>query len=135
MDSVHTVERRIEALHPKFSSVVERLAQTLTRKYEAGLLKTHFKVFETYRSPVRQLYLLSEGTTKAGPWKSAHQFGLAVDFVPFVDGKWIWPPLESMEWKQLRNEANALGLLTPIAWDAPHIESPFWPRVKAALNT
>lgn len=131
---VDTIERRIEALHPVLSPIVERLAESLRRGHESGRFETLFKVFETYRSPVRQLYLLSEGTTKAGPWKSAHQFGLAVDFVPFVNGKWIWPSIESRVWNDMREEAKRFGLTAPIAWDGPHIEHPSFEKIKKILK-
>lgn len=133
-DSVHTVERRTETLHPKMSAIVLRLAKALRTDYETGVTKTFFDIFETYRSPERQLYLLSKGTTKAGAWQSAHNFGLAVDFVPHTNGIWTWD-VERVEWDYMINKAKTFGLLAgTISWDLPHIEHPKWPTVRALLK-
>lgn len=39
------------------------------------------KISEHWRTPERQAELLARGASKAGPWRSPHQYGLAVDIV------------------------------------------------------
>lgn len=141
--------RNLALLHPKFSGVAQRLHEELIRAYKAGRTHFCFEVFETYRPPDVQAGYLAKGTTKAGPWQSAHQFGLAVDFVPYIGpndiqratelfkkpiaGGWIWPPLDFNDWRVLHDLAHATGCRT-IEWDAPHLESPLFDRVKNVLG-
>lgn len=127
-----TVIRDINALHPKFAPIAKRLADALAADYKAGLTKTDFQVFETYRSPLRQQELLAKGTTKAGPFKSAHQFGLAVDFVPRINGRWDWSDFH--EWEYMRNKAQSFGLSTPISWDLTHVEHPLFDDLYHAMK-
>jgi hypothetical protein len=94
-----------------------------------ALAPTPFRPFETFRDPARQLDLLEQGTTKAGAFESPHQFGLAVDFVPYIDGNWTWQAPPEL-WDELAHHATVCGLLTPIAWDRPHVEHPVWGRVR-----
>ena len=56
--------------------------------------------FEIYRTPERQEVLLTQGVTKAGPWRSPHQFGCAVDFIH----------CERL-WDLTRDEWTAIGLI------------------------
>ena len=127
----------LNLLHPKFRGVAYRLRDELARTYKSGETKTRFEVFETFRSPIRQADLLAKKTTKAGPFESAHQFGLAVDFVPYIDGDqaialadklgervfpgWNWH--SSHEWDHLTKVAHRFSLVT-IEWDRPHIQHP-----------
>ena len=105
----------------------------LEDQYRTKQIKTLFKPFEGYRSPERQNYLFHVmKTTKARAFQSAHNYGLAVDFVPFVDGKWSWD--NHHDWEALRYLASQRGLLTPIKWDLPHVEHPIWFAVKGNLT-
>jgi peptidoglycan L-alanyl-D-glutamate endopeptidase CwlK len=109
-------------------------AQVAFTGLEAALRRdTPFLLFEGYRHPTDQLVMLARGTSKAGPMESAHQFGLAADFVPFIDGNWRWD-VEPEVWDQLDREAKAFGLLRPIAWDRAHVEHPAWKRVRNATR-
>ena len=129
-----TVYRDVALLHPKMKGRVETLRQNLVRRYQAGTSQFEFKVFETFRSPARQLHLRAEGRSKAGPWQSAHQYGLAVDFVPFLNDDlarrlnrprgWHWPEVTDEAWEILKEEAAQAGLVRPISWDKPHVEHP-----------
>jgi peptidoglycan L-alanyl-D-glutamate endopeptidase CwlK len=94
---------------------------------------TPFLLFEGYRSPEDQSIVLARGTSKAGPMESAHQFGLAADFVPFIDGNWRWD-VEAGLWTRLTVLASECGLLAPLAWDRAHIEHPAWKRVRLATR-
>jgi len=56
-----------------------------------------FRMFEGFRSPQRQDYLYQQGRSRPGniitnarPWTSFHQYGLAADFVLFINNKWSW---------------------------------------------
>lgn len=39
------------------------------------------KILAHWRTPERQAELLAKGVSKAGPWRSPHQYGLAVDII------------------------------------------------------
>lgn len=127
----------IEFLAPKMIPLVRSLAKELAAGYETGRTQTLFKVFETFRAPDRQAALLSERTSKAGPWQSAHQFGLAVDFVPWTNSSmaddwaergiglpvgWNWHPAN--DYRFLAARAEEVGLTTPIKWDPCHVQHP-----------
>lgn len=101
---------------------------------EAALRRdSPFLLFEGYRSPQDQSVMLARGTSKAGPMESAHQFGLAADFVPFIDGNWRWD-VEPEVWEALDREAAAFGLLRPLEWDRAHVQHPAWAKVRRALR-
>lgn len=98
-----------------------------------------FEPFEGFRNPARQNYLFAVSkTTKARPWQSAHQYGLAVDFAcrrivkDHAPGEgWYW--LDDAPWGQLKSLARGEGLDIPIAWDKGHVEHPIWNKIKAYL--
>lgn len=136
------IDRRqfsITDLHAEVRGVFSALSEDLALAYQADKTEFLLEPFEGLRSPDRQAYLLTEGTTKVGPWKSAHQYGLAVDFVPrrireYRDGvtkrEWHWPPTEHNDWQVLAELAAHHGLIAPYTWDRPHIEHPFWKQIK-----
>ena len=131
----HTRFAGWELLHPKARDSFEGLSESLTRAYESGQTQTLFKVFETFRGPLRQLDLFAKGTTKARAWQSAHNYGLAVDFVPFVPlstnravGEWSWASHHDYEF--LATRASVFGLVVPISWDPCHVESPIWGSIR-----
>ena len=123
---------RIDDLHPDMRSPIRAMLEaTRAFKFTAVGLPSRFDAFEGYRSPVRQMHLLTvDKTTKAGPWKSAHQYGLAVDFAVRVmtpdaaREHWTWP--ERAPWEKLREIALSVGLDIPIKWDRGHVEHPIW---------
>jgi len=131
------IYRDISLLHPKFQRLVRDVNERLTLDHEAGTTKTNFKIFETFRDPMRQTELIAKGVTKAGPYQSAHQYGLAVDWVPIIDGTdahrlseitgervlpgWNWH--SSHDWEHLAQVAKRFGLTT-ISWDKSHLEHP-----------
>lgn len=122
-------------LHPKARDAFQALDAFLSDSYESNRTKTLFKVFECYRSPLRQDYLFGGGSTKARGWQSAHQYGLAVDFVPFrphpasgAVGQWSWAA--DNDYAYLTAAARRFGLDTPISWDRCHVEHPLWERIR-----
>lgn len=127
-----TINRNISDLHPKMQGPVSRLSDKLVLSYKAGETKTLFKLFEGFRSPARQAELLVAKTAKAGPWQSAHQFGLAADFVAWTNDRWSWSTAH--DWDFLHALAVECGLTAPIKWDLPHIQHPFWPRLQTFMR-
>lgn len=135
-------ERALSLVHPTVSAKFAALAKALAAGFERGETKTMFIPFETYRSPQRQQYLWTHTTsTKSQAWESAHQFGLAVDFVPHDPTKpegrgWYWeneqnPP----DWAYLKQQARRVGLSVPISWDKGHVEAPAWAKVRASFSS
>lgn len=137
-----TVYSDIELLHPVFRYHVVNLMKELEAAYKSGTSKVQFRIFETFRSPVRQIELRRKGVSKAGEWNSPHQYGLAVDFVPYltkaqaaergVKPGWHWPEASDECWVVLEACAEKAGLVRPINWDKPHIEAPWWQMVRKA---
>lgn len=116
--------RDFNQLHPRFREMLATLLQKLADEQRP------FKVFEAFRTPERQLWLHAQGrtrpgniVTKAPPWESFHQFGLAADLVLFVNGNWTWDdagPLAA-HWQRLRELAAEVGLRS-LSFEAPHVE-------------
>ena len=121
-------------LHPAARDIFATMTHRLEEGWKNGHTLTWFKPFEGYRSPERQDALFKEGTTRAKRFQSGHQYGLCVDFVPWLpdDQQWSWDLTH--DWKYLREVANGLGLLTPLKWDLPHVEHPIWFQVRKALD-
>ena len=74
-------------LHPAIRDHVKQVIRELNDEGHP------FQVFEAYRTPQRQAFLYAQGrtqpgdiVTKAQPWTSYHQYGLAVDIVLKIDG-------------------------------------------------
>ena len=114
----------LEHLHPVFRDKV----QTLTQQFVTEQLP--FRLFEGFRTPQRQRDLFAQGrtapgdiVTKAEPWWSYHQFGIAGDFVLYIDGQWSWDdggPRRKW-WTRLHELARGVGL-EPLSWEAPHLQ-------------
>ena len=131
-----TPNRDTALLHHKARVSAEFLLQDLSRRYEAGQTKFRFELFEGFRSPQRQIDVLAAGRSKARPWQSAHQYGLAIDVVPRAvrrdDGSvkegWTWT--EGTSWSLLHLVAREFGWRPSISWDKPHLEHPIWQEIK-----
>lgn len=118
-------------LHPKARPLFDVITMRLIEGHNGGHTKTLFRPFEGLRTNERQAFLMTQGTTKAGPWRSAHNYGLAVDYVPWVDGKWSWD--DGHDWRFLHDVAVNFGGIRLIAWDKPHVEHPIWHAVRRHL--
>ncbi len=124
MKPTHVI-RSQRQLHEVFRT---RLYHLLEDIVDRGL---PFRVFESLRTPMRQRYLYSKGrfgplatkriVTRAKPWQSMHQYGLAADIVLYEDG-WTWRP--GTEWMELRKLAQKNGLQT-LSFEAPHVQYPY----------
>lgn len=121
-------------VHPKVRQSFIVLAHRLIEAHENKHLSQLYLPFEGYRNPMEQVSLRQRGVSKAGPWQSAHNYGLAVDYVGWnlKDG-WNWQPADHDDWKMVGTIANNLGLMRPIRWDKPHVEHPIWTAVKSKL--
>lgn len=128
--------RGYDLLHPVVRPAFEALGADLKASYKEGTIKTLFLPFETYRYPQRQLVLIQAGTTKAMPYESAHQFGLAVDFVPWVtlDGISQWSWHKDAPWKVMHMMAERHGLKAPISWDQAHVQHPRWDEIRKEIH-
>jgi len=111
-------------LHPIFR---EKAGALLDRLAAEGV---PFRLFEGYRSPQRQQYLYAQGrtrpgpiVTKARPWTSYHQYGLAGDFVLFENGRWSWDTsgASARWWTRLQMIGKELGL-EPLRFELPHLQ-------------
>jgi len=124
--------------HPKFAGAAKELEEYLFDAYKSGVTKTLFKVFECFRSDSRQNSLFAKGVSKAKAGQSAHNYGLAADFVPWINGAeaaklghgtapgWSWHP--SHDYAFLKKAAEKFGLEAPIAWDKCHIQLTNWKK-------
>lgn len=127
--------RDMKLLHDSCRADFMLLAHDLDLAFREGSVKRFMRPFETWRHPARQLYLLEEmKTTRARPFESAHSCGLAVDFVPWDNGRWHWPDVSDPCWTFLRTRALARGFANDIEWDRPHVESKRWTNVLEALR-
>lgn len=111
------INRDVEQTHP--------LAREAFTTLSNELLPLGFRVFETVRDPLRQAECRRLGTSKAGPWQSPHNYGLAVDFVRWVDGKWDW----SGDYSAVSSVVQRLFTRTleaPLAWDPGHVQFKPW---------
>lgn len=116
-------------LHPAVRFKYYELAKML----EADGLP--FFLFEGYRSPQRQdeLALKVPAVTNARAWQSAHQVGLAGDFVGVINGAWSWR--DDLPWGELKIRARRLGLDVPIRWDKPHVEATtLWQELRSRIR-
>lgn len=111
-------------LHPVVRKRVEAVLKQLAAE------NIPFQVFEAYRSPDRQRHLFAQGrtrpgaiVTKAKPWQSYHQYGMAVDFVLFINGQWSWDDkgAKAAWWKRLHQVGREHGL-EPLSWETPHLQ-------------
>lgn len=144
-------------LHPiartQFQELADFLTQRAVNAAEAGQRVAWFRPHMGYRSPGVQAELYAQGRTKTGAkvtnaraWQSAHQFGLAVDFVPWspvgigpltkwddtVKGRFFWD--DNADWTALKGAAQRFGLDCPIKWDRPHVEHPQWNVLREAIR-
>jgi peptidoglycan L-alanyl-D-glutamate endopeptidase CwlK len=92
-------------------------------------------VYCTLRDLDEQARLYAQGRTTPGkivtnakPGQSAHNYGLALDFVPLVGGKPEWKPGE--RYAQAIALAEAEGMESASKWtrfrEYPHLQEPNW---------
>ena len=93
------------------------------------------KIFEFYRHPDKQVEYLQKGTSKAGPFESAHQFFEAGDL---IDPKLFWNVSDDY-WEAISDAVEIVEEKFSVklvhgwrdwGWDGPHIELPDWRDVR-----
>jgi peptidoglycan LD-endopeptidase CwlK len=115
----------LSILHPAMrAAALEVLRQSESESLE-------FRVFEAYRTPERQTWLYQQGrtvpntsiVTRARAWESYHQYGLAVDFVLFVNDAWSWETKGELgeRWKRLQEIGKTLAL-EGLSFELPHLQ-------------
>lgn len=125
--SPHTL-KRLEKVHPELKRRAEIL---LARLAGQGIT---VEVVQGLRTPEEQDALYAQGRTKPGRivtyakrWQSNHNYGLAVDLCPFVNGKPQWNAPQEV-WKLIGKSAESLGLEWGGRWakfrDLPHVQMP-----------
>lgn len=132
-----TLCREFDAIHPIAKKQFFELYRELQTAYDAGETRTQFRPFETFRHPLRQAYLKAETeATSAGAFQSAHQYGLAVDFVPYVmiGGKMAFSWDKDHDYDFLRKTAWKHNLLVPIGWDKCHVQHPLFEELRTFLR-
>lgn len=128
---VEIVERSTDWLHPIARPKFIQLAAQLRKDYDDGRVGHDFRIFETFRSPARQEYVNRKGNSKAQAFRSAHQYGLAVDFVPYLVGRGYYWDCDA--WDHLRRRAHEAGFLNDIPWDRAHVEHPLWKEIQTVM--
>jgi hypothetical protein len=86
--------------------------------------------FELHRTPERQQQLLMQGTTKAGPWQSPHQYGQAIDLIHKTK---LWS-LTDAEWELIGTIGKEIARKKKVkitwggdwGWDMAHWEMTNW---------
>lgn len=121
-------------LNPKAVDGFRLLSDRLEGAHRHGRTEYLLKPFEGFRSLSRQKEMIAKGVSKARPWQSAHQYGLAVDYVclrdPASPKSWFWPDADHPDWNVLGELAVNCGLVRAIAWDKAHVEHPIWYAIR-----
>lgn len=111
-------------LHPVMRDAVSMLVRTIESE------NLPFRVFETLRSPLRQDWLYQQGRSRSGSivtyaqaWNSYHQYGLAVDFVLWINETWTWNTLgiNAARWERLHALGKTVGL-EQLKFETPHLQ-------------
>lgn len=120
-----------DLLHPKVVGGFLLVANRIVEAYRRKELTQLYLPFDGFRSPLEQLTYVRQRTSKAMPWQSAHNYGMAVDFAGWNKAEgWNWKDAEDPDWKLIGVIAVNAGMLRPIAWDKPHVEHPLWTSIK-----
>ena len=116
----------INTLHP---AIRTRAYQFLAKSALKGI---NLRITFGMRTFQQQQDLYDQGRTKPGlvvtkakPGQSFHNYGLAIDVCPVVDGKFDW---ESKRWTEISDIGKSLGFSWGGDWknfrDIPHFEYP-----------
>jgi peptidoglycan LD-endopeptidase CwlK len=121
-------ENRLKKVHPELAN---RVRMVIDKMAQGGV---QLEVVQGLRTIAEQDALFAQGRTKPGKvvtnargGKSNHNYGLAVDLVPFSNGKPNWDAPNSI-WMAIGAEAEKLGLEWGGQWkkfiDRPHVQLP-----------
>jgi peptidoglycan LD-endopeptidase CwlK len=123
-----------------YSNIDARLLVKL-KVFAAELAKRNIRAdpCNGFRSMTYQAQLYAKGrttkgpkVTKAKPGQSPHNFGMAMDFIPFVGHRTYH--VKPVWWLKFGLAAKAAGLTWGGSWkkflDRPHVELPGWRKLK-----
>jgi hypothetical protein len=104
----------LNSLHPYFRDRISELVDVCKRQ---GI---ELAVVESYRTHAKQSEYFGMGRkyTRSKGGNSKHQYGLAVDVVPIIDGKAVWE--NEALWKKIGVNGERLGLRWGGRWRAPY---------------
>jgi peptidoglycan L-alanyl-D-glutamate endopeptidase CwlK len=145
---VRTINLKIQIMEDKISLARLNLLHPLIREdaikaYNEAVKATpvgvHPFITQTIRSFAESDALYAQGRTKPGPivsyakgGQSYHNYGLALDFVNIIGGKYVWPkrPEQDENWMTVVNIFKKYGFEAGIDWkgkkrDAPHFQRTF----------
>lgn len=117
----------LNSLHPYFKDRIDELIRTCKAQ---GI---ELAVVESFRTHAKQAEYFGMGRkyTRSKGGKSKHQYGLAADVVPVVNGKAIWD--NTQLWRKIGMTGEKLGLRWGGRWRAPYDPAHFeW---TGGLNT
>lgn len=102
------------SLHPYFRDKIFQLIRNCKKK---GI---ELAVVESYRTHAKQSEYFKMGRkyTRSTGGKSKHQYGLAIDVVPVLNGKAIWE--NTNLWRKIGLEGERLGLRWGGRWRSPY---------------
>lgn len=121
---MHSRDMELMHLHPEVREPARKVLADLSAD---GI---PFRLFEGFRSPQRQQHLWEQGrsrpgaiVTKARPWSSYHQYGLAVDLVLHEHNNWSWDDKgPKRSWWTRMQEIGRNNGLEPLSWELPHLQ-------------
>lgn len=104
----------LQALHPYFRDKIIALIELCRAK---GI---ELAVVESYRTHAKQseYFRMGRKYTRSKGGKSKHQYGLAVDVVPVINGEAEWD--DKLLWKKIGATGESLGLRWGGRWKAPY---------------
>ncbi len=130
--------RSIEDLQPIFRArVVEWLNDcathgleilitcTLRSRAEQDTLYAYGRTVKNPNSPASAKYPLGKVATNAKAGQSAHQYGIALDFVPMQHGKPDWSGTSQL-WDTAITLAKARGMESLRPMESAHLQLPDW---------
>lgn len=111
-------------LHPKVRIAVVKVYVQLQSE------EIPFRIYEAFRYPERQTALYAQGRTKPGnivtyakAWSSFHQYGLAVDFVLYINGAWSWDDgVKKIKWWNRMHQLGIAEGLMRLNFETPHLQ-------------
>lgn len=104
----------LKSLHPYFRDQIEELIRVCKAQ---GI---ELAIVESFRTHAKQAEYFGMGRkyTRSKGGKSKHQYGLAVDVVPVVDGAAVWE--NTYLWRKIGLTGERLGLRWGGRWRAPY---------------
>lgn len=120
---------KLAKLHPGFARLVEAVMQDL---WQQGV---HVEVNSGLRTFQEQDALYAQGRSKPGKrvtnargGQSNHNYGIAVDLVPIINGQFNWDDVPEETWELIGLTAKRYGLEWGGDWsgfvDRPHVQVP-----------